>query len=224
MIETGDLATLKAEGKIVLVMTSGFLGLGNFPESFSSLKRMTGLSDPALSKALKKLLRIKLIERTPGGKYILRARESEIRSALKPFYGEHLAEKGRLASRGLAKFDEVVAVILFGSVAQGKGDHDSDVDILIVLKNRDKVLEDQIDKTISELAKKLNVSIEPVFLSLVGLRTIAEREHGLLFGLMEGYRFFLDRANIERVLRAKERELKKRYEYDEKVGMWLPRR
>ena len=222
MISAEDLATPKAEGKVVLAMTSGFWGLNNFPESFSEFKRVAGLSDPGLAKALKKLLQTGVLERTSDGRYRLNSeKRSTLRTLLRPFYSGHYIERARFAAEKLKKFRGVVAVIVFGSVAQGKAAWDSDTDLLIVLKDRDEKLEDQIGKLISELCLKLNVMFEEVFISLEGLRTIAKREYRFLFGLVEGYRCLLDRAKIGDLLKQKETDIRSRYKYVEEVGMWL---
>lgn len=217
-----NLATLKSEGKVALAMTSGFLGLGDFSESFSELKRLTGVSDPALAKALKNLVGQGVVERIPTGKYKLGHGQRELLLAyLKPFYSEYFAEKAGFVAKGMAKFKEVLAVVLFGSVAQGKTAHDSDIDILIVLKHRDKALEERIDKFVSEMCTEFDLPFEHVFVSLKGIRVIMEREYRFLFGLVEGYRCLLDRAGINSLLKAKEKAIKEKYDYLPEVGMWL---
>lgn len=222
MVSTYDFAALRAEGKVALAMSSGFLGLGDFPESFSGLKRLTGLSDPALAKALKKLLEMKVIERTPDGRYKLRTGQgARLATYLGPFYSDHFSEKAEQVAKELARFDEVLAVVLFGSAAQGRAARDSDIDLLIVLRDRDKTLEERIDRLVSETCAKFDLPFEHVYLSLEGLRVIAEHEYRFIFGLVEGYRCLLDRAGIDSLLAAKKKEIEEKYEYHPEVPMWL---
>lgn len=206
-------------------MTSGFLGLGDFSESFSELKRLTSVSDPALAKALKNLIKLRVVERTPAGKYKLRSGQRErLLAHLRPFYSEYYAEKAGLVAEGLAKFEGVLAVVLFGSTAQGKAAHDSDIDLLVVLASRDRALEGRIDKFVSDVCSKFDLPFEHVFLSFEGLNVIAKQERLFLFGIMEGYRRLFDRGGVCGLLAAKEKEIKQKYEYDEEVHMWLPKK
>ena len=222
MISAEDLATPRAEGKVALAMSSGFWGLNNFPKSFSEFKRVIGLSDPALAKALKKLLQARVIERTANGRYRLSPeRRGKLQALLRPFYSGHYIEQAGLIAEKLRTFRKVVAVIVFGSTAQGKAAWDSDTDLLIVLKDRDEKLENRIRKLISELCLKLNVMFEEIFISLEGLRTIVNREHRFLFGLVKGYRCLLDRAKVGDLLERKGTEIRSKYKYIEEVGMWL---
>lgn len=224
MVSAGDLATLKAEGRIALAATSGFWELDDLPESFSEFKRVVGLSDPALSKALKELLRAGVFERTRGGKYRLKSGcREELQTMLRPFYSGYFTGQAKLVAQRLRKFRKVMAVLVFGSAAQGRAAHNSDVDLLIVLEDRDEKLERKVGKLISELGLELNVPFEPVFFSLKGLRAIVKRELQFLFGLVEGWCCLWDRANVDRLLRGKERSIRRRYEYDEEVRAWLPK-
>jgi predicted nucleotidyltransferase len=143
---------------------------------------------------------------------------------LSPFYSEYLAGKAGVIAKELAEFEGVGAVILFGSIGQGKGSNDSDIDLLIILKHRDEFLEGRISDTISKLSVQLGIPVEPVFMSIAGFKTVVKRGLRFIFGLMEGYRCLVDRANVGSILRKKEEEIKKKYWYDEGVGMWIPRR
>lgn len=225
MISAEDLATPRAEGKVALAMSSGFWGLDNFPQSFSEFKRVVGLSDPALAKALKKLSQAGVLERTPDGRYRLNLdRRSELQALLRPFYSGYYIEQARFVVERLRRFREVAAVVVFGSAAQGKAAHDSDADLLIVLRDRDEKLEKRIGNLISELCLERNVSFEQVFISLDGFKTAAERELQFFFGLVEGWHCLLDRANVDSILRAKEGDIRRKYEYDEEVRAWLPKK
>lgn len=225
MISAEELATLKAEGKVALAMTSGFWGLDNFPESFSELKRVVGLSDPALAKALRKLLQAKVLERIADGGYRLNpGSRSELQALLRPFYSRLYIEQARFVTKKLMRFKEVLAVLVFGSAAQGKAAWGSDTDLLIVLRDRDEKLEKRIGKIVSDMCLERNVAFEEVFISLEGLKTIVKRELQFLFGLVEGWYCLLDRVNIDELLRVKEKEIKRKYEYDEDVRAWLPKK
>lgn len=58
--------------------------------------------------------------------------------------------------------DVIQEVILFGSFARGEYDEESDVDILIVIKNGDRQLQDEISMSSFDLIMKNDVILSPL--------------------------------------------------------------
>lgn len=91
---------------------------------------------------------------------------------------EYAAAAKEFATRITTRLkDEVRAIILFGSVARGQADPDSDIDVLVVLKNssrslRNKVYDTALDVQL-DLRAPLAVKIydQKTFDVLVGMKT-----------------------------------------------------
>ncbi len=58
--------------------------------------------------------------------------------------------------------NKIDQVLLFGSAARGESDEESDLDILIVLKNGNKKLKDEISMASFDLILKNNVILSPI--------------------------------------------------------------
>ena len=58
--------------------------------------------------------------------------------------------------------DKIEQVVLFGSVARGEFDEESDVDIMIVLKNGSRRLRDEISMASFDLILRNNVILSPM--------------------------------------------------------------
>ncbi|MEW6003163.1 MAG: nucleotidyltransferase domain-containing protein [Nitrospirota bacterium] len=58
--------------------------------------------------------------------------------------------------------DKIGQVVLFGSVARGESDEESDIDILVVLKNGDNKLRDEISMAAFEITLKNNAILSPI--------------------------------------------------------------
>ena len=114
-------------------------------------------------------------------------------------------------------------IIVFGSVAQGRADFDSDVDMLVVVDEWEESSERGIHETISRLAVEMGIPVEAIVVSATGIKALLEHEFRFLFGLLEGYIILYDKANVTKLLHTKEQEIKSKYEYHEEVSLWLPR-
>lgn len=224
MLKTEHLASLKLEGKIILALITSPLGLGDCPKRFIELKRLLNVSDPGLSKALRKLRAENIIVRDAQGLYYV-SPEHRVRlgTFLQPLYSHYLLERMQLVAEELQNFNEIVALIVFGSVAQGKANYDSDIDLLVVTQKWEEQVEQRILEVISKLAIKVGVPVEPIVISTSGLNTLLQQELQFLFGLLQGYTFIYDKANIAKRLHAKKEELESKYEYYEEIPIWLPR-
>jgi len=218
------LASLRLEGKVVLSLTSGFWGLGDYPKRFTELRWILSVSDPGLSKAFRRLQGEGIVMRNDRGLYHVKPElRDSLGTLLRPFYSSFLLERMRLVVEGLRRFNGIVALIVFGSVAQGKVNYDSDVDLLIVTDEGSESLEEEVHKTVSQMVSKMGIPIEVTIISLEDLKILLRHELQFLFGLLQGYIFLYDRVGAVGLLNAKEEDVKKRYEYHGEVPIWLPR-
>lgn len=218
------LVSLRLEGKIVFSLISGFWGLGDYPKRFTELKRALNVSDPGLAKALRRLQIEGVVERDGHALYRVKPElRTRLGNFLKPFYSDFLLERTQLIARDLQSFDGIVCLIVFGSVAQGRADYDSDVDLLIVVDEWDETLEQRIHETVSRSALRTCVPIEEIVISTSGLEILLQNETQFLFGLLQGYTFIHDEAGVAGLFNVKEKEIKKKYEYYEEIPIWLPR-
>ncbi|MEF8875062.1 MAG: nucleotidyltransferase domain-containing protein [Candidatus Thermoplasmatota archaeon] len=78
-----------------------------------------------------------------------RAEIDELEEAAKRFVGE------------IRKFEGVKKCVLFGSVARGTADLNSDIDILILFQDRDEKTEDEISQIAEKISSKESVRIMP---------------------------------------------------------------
>jgi len=223
MSVTERLASLRVEGKIVLSLISGFWGLGDYPKHFTELKRALNVSDPGLSKALRGLQAAGVVERDGRGLYRVKPEaRGHLGAFLQPFYNDFLLERIRLVTKDLERFDEILSLIVFGSVAQGKADYRSDVDLLIVVERWDENLEREIHKNVSTSALKMCVPIEAIVISTAGLKNLLQHELQFLFGLLQGYITLYDRAGIASLFSIKKKKIESEYKYYEEIPIWLP--
>lgn len=58
--------------------------------------------------------------------------------------------------------DKISQVVLFGSFAKGEYDEESDIDILVVLKNGDNKLRDEISMAAFEIILSYNIILSPI--------------------------------------------------------------
>lgn len=58
--------------------------------------------------------------------------------------------------------DQISKVIIFGSVARGESDPESDIDLLIVTTNGDRKLRDEISMACFDIILKTNVILSPL--------------------------------------------------------------
>lgn len=80
----------------------------------------------------------------------------------------NLTEKQKAAISGYLEIlqkkyqDKILQVVLFGSVARGEFDEESDMDILIVLKNGGNELRDEISMASFDIILTNNVILSPI--------------------------------------------------------------
>ena len=157
------MSRLTPEGKVIFALLDA-------PARFGELKAATGLSGAWLDRTLKQLYRKGLVEYNVASKTYAVKRTEELLPqirALMPFYFSEIAS---MIAEELAGDDRVQAVVLFGSVAAGVATQESDVDLLVVLKELNRKIEDELNLKLSELGFRFKVAIEPTLLGRETLR------------------------------------------------------
>jgi len=211
------LVEITPEGKIAVALIEG-------PKSYGGLKSATGLSDRWLSKKLRDLSSMGLIEHYEG--YYRLKDPTEIIDA-DPVFAQFLQGRASLKMRAkliaeeMSRNREVVAVVLFGSVAKGEATDDSDVDMLVVTERE---MEETLSGRLYDLMFKYDVPVEAVFLTYDDLIINLQAKTAFSFGLLEGYQILYDRGGVENLFSIKEKEIQENWIYDEEAGTWIQRR
>jgi len=194
---------LTPEGKIINALVDMDL-------SFNGLLKETGLSGRWLALKLKELVGLRVVTQSLDKRYRLNHLK------LQELVAENLGSIARLIAFELAKNREVIAVILFGSVAKAREKKESDIDLLIVTE-RAVTLGD----VISQLMFQFNVQIEAVIVTFQELLTAIRIKPPLLFGIMEGYAILFDRGGVASILKTVEMDVRREWVYDEEVDVWV---
>lgn len=211
------LVEITPEGKIVAALIKS-------PKSYGELKSATGLSDRWLSKKLEELSLSGLIEHL-GHNYQLK-NPTEIINA-DPVFAQYLKGKislkvkARLIAEEISCIEQVVAVILFGSVAKEQATEESDIDLLVVTEVE---MEEQLNNTIYSLMFKHDVPVEAVFLTYDDLIINLQAKTAFSLGLLEGYQILYDRGGVENMLSLKKKEVQKTWIYVEEAQAWIQKK
>ncbi len=211
------LVEITPEGKIVAALIGG-------PKSYGGLKSATGLSDRWLSKKLSELSSNGLIERYEG-QYRLK-NPTEIIDA-DPVFAQFLQRraslkmKAKLIAEEISLNKEVVAVVLFGSVAKDEATDDSDIDMLVVTESE---IEETLSSTLYDLMFKYDVPVEAIFLTYEDLIINLQAKTAFSFGLLEGYQTLYDHGGVENLFSIKRKEMLENWIYDEEAGAWIQRK
>jgi predicted nucleotidyltransferase len=211
------LVEITPEGKIVAALIRG-------PKSYGGLKSSTGLSDRWLSKKLEELSSSGIVEHE-GSNYQLK-NPNEIINADPIFAGYlqgmiSLKVKARLIAEEISHNEQVIAVILFGSVAKEQVTEESDIDLLVVTEVE---MEDRLNNIIYDLMFKHNVPVEAVFLTYDDLIINLQAKTAFSFGLLEGYQILHDRGGVENMLSIKKKEIQENWVYDEEAQTWIQKK
>lgn len=207
-----------------------FTALLSGDKSFNELKRETSLSSRWLSKTLVNLSNHGFIEKT-GSLYRLASMEKireiaknqliELNTGMKallPLIDLHAKAIG--AANFIAQDENVLAIVLFGSVAKGATTPESDIDLLVISLNKS----DLIDIVYAAMIE-VEASIEALTISFKQFLINLLDEPTMLFGILEGYEVLYDKLNVVKgLLKLKEMEIKKRWFYDPEEEIWLERR
>ena len=194
------------------------------PKGYGGLKSATGLSDRWLSKKLRELSSAGLIEQYES-RYRLK-NPNEIIDA-DPVFAQFLQRrtplkmKARLIAEEISRNGEVIAVVLFGSVAKGEATEDSDIDMLVVTERE---MEETLSDTLYNLMFKYDVPVEAIFLTYDDLIINLQAKTAFSFGLLEGYQILYDRGGVENLFSIKKKEIEENWIYDEEAGAWIQRK
>jgi predicted nucleotidyltransferase len=198
--------------------------------SFGELKKKTDLSGRWLSKTLGELSILGVVEKSGSHYRLVSARKiyeimskqlGELNNLVKfslPMVDAR--EKAARAAEFLARNEEVLAIILFGSVAKGRVTAESDIDLLLITSSKIDLTDDVYDAMVLVQApiEALTITIKQFFRNLID-------EPTMLFGILEGYEVLYDRHNVVRgLLKLKEAEIMKHWVYDAEEEIWLERR
>lgn len=211
------LVEITPEGKIAAALIES-------PKSYGELKSATGLSDRWLSKKLKELFSHGLIEHYEGH-YRLK-KPTEIINA-DPVFAQFLQRKAslkmkaKLIAEEISLNREVVAVLLFGSVAKNEATDDSDIDMLVVTESD---IEETLSNTLYDLMFKYDVPVEAIFLTYEDLIINLQNKTAFSFGLLEGYQILYDQGGVENLFSIKRKEVLENWIYDKEVEAWIQKR
>lgn len=207
-----------------------FAALLSGDKTFNELKRETSLSGRWLSKTLVDLSNSGFIEKT-GSLYRLASMEKireitknqfiELNTSMKvllPLIDLHAKAIG--AANFIARDENVLAIVLFGSVAKGVATPESDIDLLVISLNESDLID-----TVYATMVEVEASIEALTISFKQFLINLLDEPTMLFGILEGYEVLYDKLNVVKgLLKLKEMEIKKRWFYDLEEEIWLERR
>lgn len=211
------------EFKVLRVLLDG-------DKSFTELKMKTGLSSRWLNKILLDLLNSGLIRKVHMRyqlhsveriREIIKNQIFELNKSIELFLPSvALHEKAVRAARLIGQDENVLAVVLFGSVAKGTADSESDIDLLVITLNKVHLT----DK-IYDVMVEVESPIEALVITFRQMLSNLLDEPIMLFGILEGYEVLYDKNNVVGgLLKLKRLEIKKRWFYDEEEGIWLEKR
>ncbi len=147
---------------------------------------LTVLSDRWLSRKLNELLSESLIERH---KNLYKLKNPSKVMKIDPLFTRildtnlTLEEKARLIADEISS--DVIAVVLFGSLAKGKAGEGSDIDFLVVTESK----ENELNGIIYDLMFKYDAPVEAVFFSLDEFLAHALEKHLFCWGYLKGTKY-----------------------------------
>lgn len=179
------------------------------PLRYKELKKATGLSHAWLSKKLQELQNLGVII-SQGGQY--RIEPARLQGALKD-EKTHIA---RMIAQEIAKTYEVVAVVLFGSLARSQ-QKDGDIDLLVV------TLENSFDEihVSLEMLRRFGVAVDILHITLKELLTWLYEPPTILFGIFSGYEILYDEGYIGSFLKTLKQQTLKNWTYLPEKQLWL---
>ncbi|MEM2990845.1 MAG: nucleotidyltransferase domain-containing protein [Halobacteria archaeon] len=204
------------EGRIVAALIKGAM-------SFSKLKAETRLSDRWLSRKLKELTSMGIVEARENSYRLVNIAEILADPLFAKYIeeGVQLREKAKLIAQELSADEQVCTVLLFGSVAKEKATEESDLDLVVVTE---KEIEEKLNKRIYDLMFKYNVAIEAVFLTIEELIINLQSRTTFSFQVLEAYQVLYDKIGIEHLLHLKQKELREQWIYDEEAAAWIQKK
>jgi len=202
---------LTSEGKVLATLWHG-------RHSYGELKLETGLSDRWLTVKLNELLREKVVEKS--GRWYGLTRELDISSYELSLY---MIFQARQVARELAKLRSVLAIVLFGGVAQKRAHSYSDLDMVVVVSEPVDEVREKVLSRVSELEWRYHVTVEPLILTRKDfLDNVNSREGGIVYGLAEGCEVLVDETGeLGKLLRNRIEEIKRSHDYLKEARIWL---
>ncbi len=189
------------EGLIIRALMRG-------PMSYKELKNETGMSDAWLSRKLKELMALRVVLKDDGTYKLSPAGLMKVLSQSKEVIARAMAFE-------LVRNRDVMAVILFGSLA--RGDVEGDIDLLVITRRKEL---DEV-KVSLELFKKFGVAVDIVSVTLRDFLKWLDEKPPLLFQVaIEGVVLY-DRACIGELLSEIASEIAKNYTYLGEVKLWV---
>jgi len=179
------------------------------PLRYKELKKATGLSHAWLSKKLRELQNLGVIISHEGQYHIEPAR---LQGALR---GEK-TYIARMIAQEIAKTYEVVAVILFGSLALSQR-KEADIDLFVVTLENDF---DPIKVSVQTL-QKFGVAVDILHVTLKELLTWLYEPPTILFGIFSGYEILHDEGYIGPFLKTLKQQILKNWTYLPEKQLWL---
>ncbi|WP_245835460.1 ArsR/SmtB family transcription factor [Natronolimnobius baerhuensis] len=122
------------------------------------LQELTGFGGPSVSKGLSLLESMELIVRRDiGNKTLYRINDHRLREADDPFLEipqtEFRKPLRKFVSQVREELSSTAGIVCFGSVARGEADRMSDIDLLVLVDDDDKLV--AIRRTISDITHEL---------------------------------------------------------------------
>jgi predicted nucleotidyltransferase len=114
------------------------------------------------------------------------------------------------------KYPEVLGVLLYGSVAKGNVDEESDVDLLVVSENLLDLADDEY-----EISMKYGVAFGITSMVLTEFLAVLRFKSAFLFGILEGYDVLFDRSRITTLLNVSKKDVYKNWRYNTDEGLWV---
>lgn len=206
-----ELVSLSSEGRVVLTLKHG-------KHSYSELKLETGLSDRWLTVKLRELESGGVVER--DGKWYGLSGELDVSAYELSLY---LRSQAKRMAGEIAKLHFVVAIVLFGGVAQKNAWELSDLDMIIVVSGLVDKVREQVMSAISKLESRYHFTIEPLILAEDDfLDNVHSHEGGIVYGLAEGCEVLVDKTGrLSRILSKRVEEIKRSHDYLEEGRIWL---
>ncbi len=128
------------------------------------LDKETGFSTTAITQSVKELqdFRIIKVEKTPLTTNIQADLDSEAYRFYKIVFNLYRLKRYLFVDTLVALFDNPEAIVLFGSFAKGEDIEESDIDLLIITKQKEKEdISGFVSKCEKELNRKVNLHILP---------------------------------------------------------------
>ena len=206
-----ELVSLTSEGKVLATLWHG-------RHSYGELRSETGLSDRWLTVKLNELLREKVVEKS--GRWYGLTRELDVSSYELSLY---MIFQAKQVARELAKLRSVLAIVLFGGVAQKRAHPYSDLDMVVVVSEPVDEVREEVLSRVSELEWRYHVAVEPLILTRKDfLDNVNSHEGGIVYGLAEGCEVLVDKTvELGKLLRNRIEEIKRSHDYLKEARIWL---